>query len=276
MYDADHIFTTDPKPYYTSVKGSGSEPQSEIKRLWEGAPQQWGDETLYKSVICNTHLVYHNLGASRFLVNRTGTPTFSLNLWEGTPDNSKELRNSIGYDVTYSVSITLSTDSPLKLIEGSPLSARERAQAAGDPVIWAGEVVCAHFGHIKHLLRNAPTRKYVIANILVISQITTRFIYRKTLSTGSGSKLNVGPELKTKNVIGIKIRNNTGTRVESRNKTGTRIESGNKTGARIESRDETEIRIESGNEIRINSKIVHNIKDERTHSASAQAENYIL
>ncbi|GBO98455.1 hypothetical protein EVAR_85_1 [Eumeta japonica] len=41
----------------------------------------------------------------------TGTPTFSLNLWEGTPDNSKELRNSIGYDVTYSVSITLSTDS---------------------------------------------------------------------------------------------------------------------------------------------------------------------
>ncbi|GBP21456.1 Adenylate cyclase type 6 [Eumeta japonica] len=41
---------------------------------------------------------------------RTGTPTFSLNLWEGTPDNSKELRNCIGYDVTYSVSITLSTD----------------------------------------------------------------------------------------------------------------------------------------------------------------------
>ncbi|GBP53800.1 Transcriptional repressor scratch 1 [Eumeta japonica] len=41
---------------------------------------------------------------------RTGTPTFSLNLWEGTPDNSKEFRNSIGYDVTCSVSITLSTD----------------------------------------------------------------------------------------------------------------------------------------------------------------------
>ncbi|GBP75094.1 hypothetical protein EVAR_49266_1 [Eumeta japonica] len=42
---------------------------------------------------------------------RTGTPTFSLNLWEGTRDNSKEFRNSIGYDVTCSVSITLSTDS---------------------------------------------------------------------------------------------------------------------------------------------------------------------
>ncbi|GBP57378.1 Protein peste [Eumeta japonica] len=33
-----------------------------------------------------------------------------LNLWEGTPDNSKELKNFIQYDVTCSVSITLFTE----------------------------------------------------------------------------------------------------------------------------------------------------------------------
>ncbi|GBP97681.1 hypothetical protein EVAR_90835_1 [Eumeta japonica] len=45
-------------------------------------------------------------GASSFHLD--WNTTFSLNLC--TPDNSKELRDSIGYDVTCSVSITLSTD----------------------------------------------------------------------------------------------------------------------------------------------------------------------
>ncbi|GBM84731.1 hypothetical protein AVEN_20751-1 [Araneus ventricosus] len=33
------------------------------------------------------------LGTSRLRMNSTGTPTFNLSLSEGTPDNSKELKN---------------------------------------------------------------------------------------------------------------------------------------------------------------------------------------
>ncbi|GBN15656.1 hypothetical protein AVEN_167116-1 [Araneus ventricosus] len=41
-----------------------------------------------------------SLGTSRLRINSTGTPTFNLSLSEGTPDNSKKLKNSTGYDVT--------------------------------------------------------------------------------------------------------------------------------------------------------------------------------
>ncbi|GBN78426.1 hypothetical protein AVEN_154858-1 [Araneus ventricosus] len=34
-----------------------------------------------------------SLGTSRLRINSTGTPTFNLSLSEGTPDNSKELKN---------------------------------------------------------------------------------------------------------------------------------------------------------------------------------------
>ncbi|GBM16107.1 hypothetical protein AVEN_163138-1 [Araneus ventricosus] len=34
-----------------------------------------------------------SLGTSRLCINSTGTPTFNLSLSEGTPDNSKELKN---------------------------------------------------------------------------------------------------------------------------------------------------------------------------------------
>ncbi|GBM92001.1 hypothetical protein AVEN_27600-1 [Araneus ventricosus] len=34
-----------------------------------------------------------SLGTSKLRINSTGTPTFNLSLSEGTPDNSKELKN---------------------------------------------------------------------------------------------------------------------------------------------------------------------------------------
>ncbi|GBL95998.1 hypothetical protein AVEN_199963-1 [Araneus ventricosus] len=52
-----------------------------------------------KCVICN-RVALCSLGAWRLRINSTSTPTFNLSLSEGTPDNSKELKNSTGYDVT--------------------------------------------------------------------------------------------------------------------------------------------------------------------------------
>ncbi|GBM47182.1 hypothetical protein AVEN_271249-1 [Araneus ventricosus] len=40
------------------------------------------------------------LGTSKLRINSTGSPTFNVSLLEGTPDNSKVLKNSTGYDVT--------------------------------------------------------------------------------------------------------------------------------------------------------------------------------
>ncbi|GBO05039.1 hypothetical protein AVEN_179759-1 [Araneus ventricosus] len=51
-----------------------------------------------RCVICN-HVPMRNLGTSRICINSTATPTFNLSLSEGTLDNSKELKNSAGYDV---------------------------------------------------------------------------------------------------------------------------------------------------------------------------------
>ncbi|GBN13029.1 hypothetical protein AVEN_144408-1 [Araneus ventricosus] len=48
--------------------------------------------------ICNRVLL-RSLGTSSLHINTTGTPTFNLSLPKGTPDNSKELKNSTGYDV---------------------------------------------------------------------------------------------------------------------------------------------------------------------------------
>ncbi|GBL79422.1 hypothetical protein AVEN_92599-1 [Araneus ventricosus] len=53
-----------------------------------------------RCVICN-RVPLRSLGTSRLRINNTGTPTFNLSLSKGTPDNSKELKNSIGYDVTW-------------------------------------------------------------------------------------------------------------------------------------------------------------------------------
>ncbi|GBN06007.1 hypothetical protein AVEN_84357-1 [Araneus ventricosus] len=44
-----------------------------------------------------------SLGTSRLRSNSTGTPTFNISLSEGTPDNSKEFKNSTGYDVTCNI-----------------------------------------------------------------------------------------------------------------------------------------------------------------------------
>ncbi|GBM17127.1 hypothetical protein AVEN_251042-1 [Araneus ventricosus] len=52
-----------------------------------------------RCVICN-RVPMRSLGTSRLRINSTDTPTFNLSLSEGTPDNSKELKNSTGYDVT--------------------------------------------------------------------------------------------------------------------------------------------------------------------------------
>ncbi|GBO34535.1 hypothetical protein AVEN_202461-1 [Araneus ventricosus] len=51
-----------------------------------------------RCVICN-RVPMRSLGTSRFRISSTGT-TFNLSLSEGTPDNSKELKNSTGYDDT--------------------------------------------------------------------------------------------------------------------------------------------------------------------------------
>ncbi|GFV15100.1 uncharacterized protein TNCV_1743151 [Trichonephila clavipes] len=50
---------------------------------------------LLSSVIRN-RVPLHNLGASKLRINKTGTPTFNSNLCHGTPDKSKEFRNSTG------------------------------------------------------------------------------------------------------------------------------------------------------------------------------------
>ncbi|GBL94167.1 hypothetical protein AVEN_163496-1 [Araneus ventricosus] len=52
-----------------------------------------------KSVICN-RVPLRTPSASRLRINNTGTPTYNLSLPEGTPGNSKELKNSTGYDAT--------------------------------------------------------------------------------------------------------------------------------------------------------------------------------
>ncbi|GBM50708.1 hypothetical protein AVEN_119701-1 [Araneus ventricosus] len=53
----------------------------------------------HRCVICNC-VPMHSLSTSKLCINSTGTPTFNLSLSESTPDNSKELKNSTGYDVT--------------------------------------------------------------------------------------------------------------------------------------------------------------------------------
>ncbi|GFX37477.1 uncharacterized protein TNCV_1583601 [Trichonephila clavipes] len=50
---------------------------------------------LPSSVIRN-QVPLHILGTSKLHINKTGTPTFYSNLRDGTPDNSKEFRNSTG------------------------------------------------------------------------------------------------------------------------------------------------------------------------------------
>ncbi|GBN67284.1 hypothetical protein AVEN_29389-1 [Araneus ventricosus] len=50
-------------------------------------------------VICDCGPM-HSLGTSKLSINSIGTPTFHLSLSEGASDNSKELKNSRGYDVT--------------------------------------------------------------------------------------------------------------------------------------------------------------------------------
>ncbi|GBM22100.1 hypothetical protein AVEN_266467-1 [Araneus ventricosus] len=52
-----------------------------------------------RCVICN-RVPMRSLGTSRLRINSTRTLTFNLSLSEGTLDNSKELKNSTGYDVT--------------------------------------------------------------------------------------------------------------------------------------------------------------------------------
>ncbi|GBM71212.1 hypothetical protein AVEN_119934-1 [Araneus ventricosus] len=52
----------------------------------------------HRCVICNC-VPMRSLGTSKLRINSTGTPTFNLSLSEGTSDNSKELKNSPGYDV---------------------------------------------------------------------------------------------------------------------------------------------------------------------------------
>ncbi|GBM12151.1 hypothetical protein AVEN_39485-1 [Araneus ventricosus] len=52
----------------------------------------------HKCVICN-RVPLRSVVTSRS-INSTSTSTFNLSLSEGTLDNSKELKNSTGYDVT--------------------------------------------------------------------------------------------------------------------------------------------------------------------------------
>ncbi|GBM56198.1 hypothetical protein AVEN_47265-1 [Araneus ventricosus] len=49
----------------------------------------------HRCVICNC-VPIRSLSTSKLCINSTGTPTFNLSLSEGTPDNSKELKNSTG------------------------------------------------------------------------------------------------------------------------------------------------------------------------------------
>ncbi|GBM64786.1 hypothetical protein AVEN_10209-1 [Araneus ventricosus] len=50
----------------------------------------------HRCLICNC-VPMHSLSTSKLCINSTGTPSFNLGLSEGTPDNSKELKNSTGY-----------------------------------------------------------------------------------------------------------------------------------------------------------------------------------
>ncbi|GBN20765.1 hypothetical protein AVEN_104154-1 [Araneus ventricosus] len=50
-------------------------------------------------VICN-RAPLRSLGTSRLRINSSSTPTFNLSLTDDTPDNSKQFKNSTGYDFT--------------------------------------------------------------------------------------------------------------------------------------------------------------------------------
>ncbi|GBM07417.1 hypothetical protein AVEN_26488-1 [Araneus ventricosus] len=52
-----------------------------------------------RCVICN-RVPLRSLGTSRLRINSFGIPTFNINMLDGTPDNSKEFKKFIGYDVT--------------------------------------------------------------------------------------------------------------------------------------------------------------------------------
>ncbi|GBO01521.1 hypothetical protein AVEN_250677-1 [Araneus ventricosus] len=52
-----------------------------------------------RCLICN-RVPLRSLSTSRLRINCSGTPTFNLSFLEGTPDNSKEFKNSTGYDFT--------------------------------------------------------------------------------------------------------------------------------------------------------------------------------
>ncbi|GBM22596.1 hypothetical protein AVEN_182195-1 [Araneus ventricosus] len=51
-----------------------------------------------RCLICNS-VPMRCLGTRRLRINNNSTLTFNLSLSEGTPDNSKELKNSTGYGV---------------------------------------------------------------------------------------------------------------------------------------------------------------------------------
>lgn len=50
------------------------------------------------------HCYMYSHGVSKFLMRTNRTPTFTLNLWKSIPVDYDELRNSIGKEVTCSVS----------------------------------------------------------------------------------------------------------------------------------------------------------------------------
>ncbi|GBN61640.1 hypothetical protein AVEN_227864-1 [Araneus ventricosus] len=52
----------------------------------------------HKCGICN-RVTLRSLGTSRLHINNTGTPALNFILFDGTPKNSEELKNSAGYDV---------------------------------------------------------------------------------------------------------------------------------------------------------------------------------
>ncbi|GBN38228.1 hypothetical protein AVEN_16290-1 [Araneus ventricosus] len=52
-----------------------------------------------RCVICS-RVPLRSLGTSWLRINSTGKQSFNLSLSQGTPDNSKKMKNSTGYDVT--------------------------------------------------------------------------------------------------------------------------------------------------------------------------------
>ncbi|GFV66736.1 uncharacterized protein TNCV_1646151 [Trichonephila clavipes] len=48
------------------------------------------------SSVTRNRVPLHNLGASKWRINKTSASTFNSNLCDVTPDNSKEFRNSAG------------------------------------------------------------------------------------------------------------------------------------------------------------------------------------